>query len=112
MCLPTEDEHEAAFGEAMFFWGNEVPKGRPLRDKTSFVGHQEQTGRGLLPLGDPYHTELTWTALKHGDGGEALCGHYPWPIPWFSFCPSFRLAGQEEYIARTKPRFAPDEILG
>ena len=34
-------------------------------------------------------------ALKLGDGGEAVCGSYPWPVAWLSLSPSYRLAGDE-----------------
>lgn len=91
--LPTEDELEAAFAGQVFPWGDTVPDGLPYTGQTSFAAHKERTGRGLWPLGDTYHPELTRTALKLGDGGEAVCGGYPWPIAWFSLCPSFRLAG-------------------
>lgn len=93
--LPTEDELEAAFGGQLFPWGDTVPDGVPYGKETSFTMHGERTAHGLALLGDTYQVELTRTALKLGDGGEAVCGAYPWPIAWFSFCPAFRLAGDD-----------------
>ena len=92
--LPTEDELEAAFGGLLFPWGDEVPEGAPYGD-VAFRRHKERTAGGLWPIGDTYRVELTRTAVKLGDGGEAICGAYPWPIAWLSFCPSFRLSATE-----------------
>jgi len=91
--LPTEDELEAAFAGTLFPWGDHIPDGIPHGSQTAFRGHLEPDSRGLRLLGDPYQVEITRTAVKLGDGGEALCGSYPWPVPWLSFSPSFRLAG-------------------
>jgi hypothetical protein len=29
--------------------------------------------------------------MKLGDGGEAICGGYPWPAAWLALAPSFRM---------------------
>ena len=108
--VPTEDELEAAFGGRLFPWGDAVPDGEPRGDRTTFERHREPTAKGLRVDADTYAVELTRTALKLGDGGEAICGSYPWPIAWLSFCPSFRLAGDSveelllEFLETTRVR--------
>ena len=93
--LPTEDELEAAFGGRLFPWGTEVPDGDPWPNKTAFTGHQMPIESGLHPNPNPYQVEITRHAFKLGDGGEALCGAYPWPVAWMALSPSYRLAGDD-----------------
>ena len=93
--LPTEDELEAAFAGTLFPWGDLIPEGIPFGDGTTFRGQREPNPSGLVLLGDPYKTELTRTALKLGDGGEAICGGYPWPMAWLPACPAFRISARE-----------------
>lgn len=96
--LPTEDEFEAALGPASFPWGNEIPKGIPHSGQTQFRGHFQATSRGLSYNPSTYLGELVRTALKLGDGGEAICGAYPWPVPWLSFSPAYRIGGDVDFL--------------
>ncbi|MEM7245350.1 MAG: hypothetical protein AAF533_08395 [Acidobacteriota bacterium] len=89
--LPSEDELEMACGGGLFPWGEQLPEGVPYGSGTSFQGHLQPNEHGLLLNGDPYRTELVTGHLKLGDGGEALCGGYPWPLAWMSFSPAFRV---------------------
>jgi len=111
MRLPSEDELEVACGGELFPWGMTVPGGSPYGSETSFVKHQQPTSRGLQANSNPYRVELVRTAFKLGDGGTALCGGYPWPIPWFALAGSWTMNGAsvEEYLfefledARVRP---------
>ncbi len=93
--LPSEDELEAASGGSVFPWGDQVPDGAPWGDETSFKGHVSPNAYGLQLNSNPYRVEVANAAFKLGDGGEALCGGYPWPVAWMSFCPSYRLVGEQ-----------------
>lgn len=92
--LPSEDEIEAACGGGLFAWGDEVPQGEPREGKTTFKGHLTTNERGLELNSNPYRVEISRCAFKLGDGGEAICGGYPWPVPWLSFSPSYRRCGE------------------
>ena len=46
-------------------------------------------------LADPYKVETVHHAFKLGDGGEAICGAYPWPITWLSLSPSWSLGNHD-----------------
>jgi hypothetical protein len=100
MRLPSEDELEVACGGELFPWGTTVPKGVPYGSETSFVRHQEPTSLGVQANSNPYRVELVRTAFKLGDGGTALCGGYPWPIPWFALAGSWTMKGAsvEDYL--------------
>ena len=74
--LATEDELEAACGPGLFVWGDALPDGSP--HETRFEGHRQANGVGLRFNHDPYAGELTRCAVKLGDGGESICGGYPW----------------------------------
>ncbi len=89
--LPTEDEFEIACGGSLFPWGDELPKGIPHQGYTSFTKHTLPSTYGLHLDPDTYTMELTFGQLKYGDGGESVCGDYPWPVPWLSFCPAYRI---------------------
>ena len=89
--LPTEDELEAACGGGLFSWGDDIPPGTPR--KTDFTKHREPTSRGLLLGGSTYQCEITRHAFKLGDGGEAVCGDYAWPVSWLTLSPRYRLVG-------------------
>jgi hypothetical protein len=91
--LATEDELEAAAGGSLFPWGLQMPDGNPYQ--TTFGGHRGTNELGLRLLGDPYKAELCRHALKFGDGGEALHGGAPWPVPWLSLSPAFRQLSEE-----------------
>lgn len=91
--LPSEDELEAACGGTLFPWGDQVPDGIPWGDETTFTGHRSTNTLGLQLNDNPYRVEIARAAFKLGDGGEAVCGDYPWPVGWLSFCPSYRLVG-------------------
>lgn len=93
--LPTEDELETAMGCRLFPWGDELPVGIPYGKETSFRGHLKPSITGLVYNGDTYKTELTHSALKLGDGGEAVCGGYPWPMAWLTFSPAYRIDSAE-----------------
>lgn len=93
--LPTEDELEAAMGGHLFPWGDELPDGIPYKMETTFTGHLSPGLTGLIYSGDTYKTELTRCALKLGDGGEAVCGGYPWPMAWLSLSPAYRIDSNE-----------------
>lgn len=75
----------------MFPWGDQIPDGVPYGDETSFTAHLAPNQYGLALNANSYCVEIAETAFKLGDGGEAVCGSYPWPIVWLSFCPSYRL---------------------
>jgi len=90
--LPLEDEFELACGGELFPWGNEMPEGIPYGDMTAFTGHKTPNERGLYLNSNTYRVELAHNQLKLGDGGESVCGGYPWPIPWLSFCPAYRIS--------------------
>lgn len=87
--LPTEDEFEAACGHSLFPWGDQIPEGHPSGD--SFAYSPVKSTRGLVYNSNTYQVELTRTQLKLGDGGESVCGGYPWPVPWLSLCPAYRV---------------------
>lgn len=87
--LPTEDELEAACGGGIFFWGDELPEGSPSR--TDFAPLKGPMPTGLRVDGDTYQVELARTAFMLGDGGEAVCGAYPWPTAWLCLSPAWRL---------------------
>ncbi len=89
--LPTEDEFEIACGGQLFWWGNGIPQGIPFVGETNFEEYKQQNSRGLLLNSDIYKMEIVKSELKLGDGGEALCGGYPWPIAWLALCPSHRI---------------------
>ncbi len=89
--LPTEDEFEVACGGALFPWGTEIPEGLPLRKYTTFRKHELPSAFGLHLDPDSYKQELVYGKLKYGDGGEAVCGGYTWPVPWLSYCPAYRV---------------------
>ena len=91
--LPSSDELEAAFAPngQVFPWGAARPEGEPWPSKTTFDAHRRPTELGLVPNSNPYRVELTTDAVMFGDGGESLCGGYPWPIPWMSFSPAYRV---------------------
>lgn len=89
--LPSEDELEVACGGELFPWGNEIPDGIPYRDLTSFSGHKMPNEYGLILNSNSYLVEIVRNQLKLGDGGESVCGAYPWPIPWLSFSPAYRV---------------------
>jgi len=91
--LPSEDELEAACGGFLFPWGHEVPDGIPWGDETTFKGHKSPNALGLVLNHNPYRVEVVTNAFKLGDGGEAVCGAYPWPVAWLSLSPSYRLVG-------------------
>lgn len=93
--LPTEDELEAAMACHLFPWGDELPSGSPYGNETEFKGHFKPSVTGLVYNGDTYKTELTRSALKLGDGGEALCGGYPWPMAWLALSPAYRIDSTE-----------------
>ena len=100
MRLPSEDELEAACGGELFPWGMTVPDGIPYGSETNFVEHQQPNPRGVQANSNPYRVELVRTAFKLGDGGTALCGGYPWPIPWFALAGSWTMKGAsvDEYL--------------
>jgi hypothetical protein len=89
--LPSEDELEAAAGGALFHWGLQIPDGIPYENETSFRGHRQDNGFSLRLNHDPYRVEIARNVLKFGDGGEAICGGYPWPIAWLALSPAYRL---------------------
>lgn len=90
--LPTEDELEAACGGGSLFpWGNDIPDGIPYGSQTTFTHHESPLPTGLVLLSNPYNVELVRCAMKLGDGGEAICGGYPWPAAWLALSPSFRM---------------------
>ncbi|MES2597526.1 MAG: hypothetical protein V4662_19415 [Verrucomicrobiota bacterium] len=93
--LPTEDELEAAFGGDLFPWGSELPDGVPYKSETSFKRHHLPGHKGLVYNSDPYKTELTRSALKLGDGGESICGSYPWPMAWLALSQAYRISPSE-----------------
>lgn len=93
--LPTEDELEAAMDCRLFPWGEEFPTGSPYGNETTFKGHLRPSITGLIYNGDTYKTELTRSALKLGDGGEAVCGGYPWPMAWLTLSPAYRIDSTE-----------------
>lgn len=93
--LPTEDELEAAMGCRLFPWGDELPVGVPNGNETTFKGLFKPSITGLIYNGDTYKTELTRSALKLGDGGEAVCGGYPWPMAWLTLSPAYRVDSAE-----------------
>ncbi len=93
--VPTEDEVEVACGGGLFPWGERLPDGIPWGDQTTFREHKEANSHGLQLNSNPYVVEITRAAFKLGDGGEAICGGYPWPVPWLSFCPAYRLVGEQ-----------------
>jgi len=93
--LPTEDELEAAMACHLFPWGDELPSGSPYGNETMFKGHFKPSITGLIYDADTYKTELTRSALKLGDGGEALCGGYPWPMAWLALSPAYRIDSNE-----------------
>lgn len=90
-CLPSEDQLEYAFGGTIFPWGNSFPQGIPYNGMTDFQNHNPDKQKGLLYNPSTYSVELVNGYLKMGDGGEAVCGEYPWPIPWLSLSPSWHL---------------------
>jgi len=94
--LPTEDEFELACGGHLFSWGNSIPDGIPYGKKTSFSKYKEPNSFGLILNSDTYKSELVDGFLKLGDGGEAVCGGYEWPISWLSLSPSYRYTRIEE----------------
>lgn len=96
--LPTEDEFEAAFGPSSFPWGDAIPGGIPYSNQTQFRGHFLPSARGLIYNPSTYVGELVRAALKLGDGGEAVCGAYPWPMAWLSFCPAYRIGGDVDFL--------------
>lgn len=77
----------------------DVPVGRPDSRRCTLWRrdelHSTPCSQPIRPGSecDPYCVEIAETAFKLGDGGEAVCGSYPWPIVWLSFCPSYRLVG-------------------
>ena len=85
----------------MFHWGDDIPDGFPHGSDTSFRRHLATNARGLVLNSDPYRIEIARAAFKLGDGGESICGGYPWPIAWLALSPSFRLVGDavEELLA-------------
>lgn len=89
--LPTEDEFELACGNDFFFWGNEIPDGIPYENRTSFKKHKEANNYGLILDSDTYSSEIVFGYLKLGDGGESVCGGYPWPISWLSLSSVYRI---------------------
>ncbi len=93
--LPTEDEFEALAGPARFPWGDELPTGIPYGDETTFEAHRVPRADGFVFNHDPYRWELTRSALKAGDGGEAICGGYPSPFAWLPLARAHRLTGEE-----------------
>ena len=92
--LASEDELEAACGGTIFPWGDELPDGVPWGDQSTFKRHKLPNALGLQLNDNPYQVETVAGAFKLGDGGEAVCGGYTWPVAWLSFCPSYRLAGE------------------
>jgi len=89
--LPTEDEFEAACGGSLFVWGDEIPDGEPSGSGTEFTKHKMPTESGLLLNADTYNIELVRHQIKLGDGGEAICGGYPYPIAWLALSPKHRI---------------------
>jgi hypothetical protein len=89
MRLPTEDELEVACGGALFSWGMEIPDGVPYDKQTTFTQHKVPNQYGLLLDNDPYGPEIVRQVLKLGNGGESLCGAYPWPIAWLTLASSW-----------------------
>jgi len=87
--LPTEDEWEVAMGmgQRAFPWGDEL-----RNDILAPI-----TLEGIVFNSNTYEIELTRSALKLGDGGEAICGCYPWPAAWMSLAVSHRM--NDESIA-------------
>lgn len=84
--LPTEDEFEVAFGRALFPWGNNIPQGCPTGGGT----YPMKAAHDIIYDADTYSVEITTSHLKLGDGGEAVCGGYDWPVPWLSLSPAYR----------------------
>lgn len=93
--LPTEDELEAAAGDQLFPWGNEIPDGLPYDRETFFGAHKQPNKYGLSFLANPYRMELSRTALKFGDGGCSICGYDPWPIAWLALSIPFRMVDSD-----------------
>jgi len=91
--LPTENELEAAAGGALFFWGDELPAGPAYG--SAFPALKGPTPRGLVIDPDPYQVEVARTAMMLGDGGDAACGGYPWPVGWLCLSPSWRLRDED-----------------
>lgn len=85
--LPTEDEHEALMGGALFPWGDEIP----ASDETLDSWFKKRSLDAFVMNQDPYQVELCHAVLKAGDGGEALCGGYPWPYQWMPFAGAYRV---------------------
>ena len=85
--LPSEDEFEALLGERLFPWGNEVP----AQNETLASWFQNRKLAAFEMNKDPYQVELCNAVLKAGDGGEALCGGYPWPYQWMPFAGAYRV---------------------
>jgi hypothetical protein len=106
--LPTDDEweHAARAGStSLFRWGDEWPDGIPYGRQTNFAGHRKLNALGLSITHDPYQVEVVDSPLgfRAGDGGQAVCGGYPWPEPWISFASSFRAPREtwEDVITET-----------
>lgn len=93
--IPTEDEFEVACGGGLFPWGMEIPDGIPYQSETTFQQHKKPNKYGLLLNANPYSVALVKDAFKLGDGGEAICGGYPWPIAWFALASSWSLSDRE-----------------
>jgi len=89
--LASEDEWEVAFGGSLFPWGARVPDGASYGSQTQFSGHLHPTKLGLSFNPSTYAVELSKGAFKLGDGGEAVCGSYPWPLTWMPLCISHRM---------------------
>jgi len=99
--LPTEDEFEAACGQHLFYFGNNVPEGDPYSNRPPAT----QAETGLRFVSDSYKVELVEHVFKLGDGGQAVCGGAPWPLAWLTMATAFR-----EWASSTADSDAPDVL--